>query len=101
MDWKKIIIIILGICGSAGAITGILSLDDRWKNEPTLSSMKQEITLEIAKNRDIMIQNLEIEEFDLRYVIKDMESKNKTVPLYMRQRLESMQNLLKELEDGN
>ena len=98
MDWKKIITIILGICGSAGTIVGILALNDKWSNEPALGQVRQEVIYEIAKNRDIMKQQLKMEEFVLRNEILRLEADDELAPLYLQQNLENMQELLKEMD---
>ena len=98
MDWKKIITIILGICGSAGTIVGILALNDKWSNEPALGQVRQEVIQEIAKNRDIMKQQLKMEEFVLRSELDRMKEDGEPTPLYLKQNLENMQELLEEMD---
>ena len=98
MDWKKIITIILGVCGSAGTIVGILALNDKWSNEPALGQVRQEVIYEIAKNRDIMKQQLKMEEFVLRSQLDSLKEDGESVPLYLKQNLENMQELLEEMD---
>jgi len=77
---------------------GILALNDKWSNEPALGKVRQEVIKEIAKNRDIMKQQLKMEEFVLRNEIKIMKKNNESPPLHLEQNLENMQELLEEMD---
>ena len=77
---------------------GILALNDKWSNEPALGQVRQEVIYEIAKNRDIMKQQLKMEEFVLRNEILRLEADDELAPLYLQQNLENMQELLKEMD---
>lgn len=104
MDWKKILSYIAAISTIIALITGIFTLDDRYSKTSDLTSMENriisQVNKEIATNRDIMIQNLKREEFDLRFLVNGFDD-IKDVPPHMLQKLESVQGLLKELQDDD
>ena len=104
MEWKKIISYVAAASTVIALITGIFTLDDRYTKSDDLLSMENRIVdhmnKEVAKNRDIMIQNLEREEFDLRFLVNRYDD-DKDVPPHMLQKLESVQKLLKELQDND
>lgn len=77
---------------------GILALNDKWSNEPALGQVRQEVIVEIAKNRDIMKQQLKMEEFVLRNQLDQLKEDGESVPLYLKQNLENMQELLEEMD---
>ena len=101
MDWKKILSYIAAVGTVITLIVGIFTLDDRYSKNKDLEAMEvrivSQVNKEIATNRDIMIQNLKREEFDLRFLVNSYTDK-KDVPPHMLQKLESVQGLLKELQ---
>ena len=104
MEWKKILSYVAAIGTVVTMVAGLFALDDRYPKNNDLQAMENRIVSqmneEVAKNRDIMIQNLEREEFDLRFLVNGYDDPRDVPPL-MLQKLESVQKLLTELESDD
>ncbi len=98
---------ILAIVGSvivgSGSVYGLLQLDDRYSKATDLEKAKveiiEELRNEVARNRTIMIRNLEREKLDIEFKLETVTDSGESH--YLRGKMRTIDLNLKELEGEN
>ena len=87
----------------AGSVYGLLQLDDRYSKASDLEAAKiqiiEELRNEVAKNRSIMIRNLEREKLEIEFKLETVTDPGES--RYLRGLMRTIDLNLKELEGEN
>ena len=98
-----ILTIIATVIMGAGSVYGLLQLDDRYSKATDLQEAKvqiiEELRNEVAKNRGIMIRNLQRERLEVEFKLETVTEPGKKH--YLKGLLRTIDLNLKELEGEN
>lgn len=91
----------MSVLTAAGAVVGLLKLDDRYSKAHDLQEAKvqiiEELREEVSRNRTIMIRNLEREKLDVEFLLENTEEAGEK--RYLRGKIRAIESALKELEE--
>ena len=91
---------VMAILTASGAVVGLLKLDDRYAKTNALQDAKvqiiEELRNEVARNRVIMIRNLERERLDVEFLLDQATDNGER--LYLKGKIRAIDSALKELE---
>ena len=98
----------LFIAAIVGMIAGVVVLDDRYAKEDGLqskldllqSAVIKEMRLEVAKNRNAMISNMQRDADDVEFAIKKLEDANQPVPRFQIEKFKQITRDIEELKNN-
>lgn len=101
LNW--IIAVVGTVIMGSGSVFGLLQLDDRYSKASDLEAAKieiiDELRNEVAKNRAIMIRNLERERLEIEFKLETVTDSGESH--YLRGMMRTIDLNLKELEGEN